>query len=119
MKPPKPKQWADQEVRRLVRLARQGVGASRIATVRSTVLTSRKALRLDRDGGRMRLITRERRGPASENYSCSDSRAGAIRVGDWLLQRASRAFCEMPAKHFTRRVLPVLRLGEQLHFLSG
>ncbi|BAC49885.1 bll4620 [Bradyrhizobium diazoefficiens USDA 110] len=31
MKAPKPKQWAEQEVRRLVRLARQGVGVSRIA----------------------------------------------------------------------------------------
>jgi len=31
MKTPKPKQWAEQEVRRLVRLARQGVGTSRIA----------------------------------------------------------------------------------------
>jgi len=31
MKTPKPKQWADQEVRRLITLARQGVGASKIA----------------------------------------------------------------------------------------
>lgn len=31
MKTPKPKQWAGQEVRRLVTLARQGVGASKIA----------------------------------------------------------------------------------------
>lgn len=31
MKVPKPKQWAEQEVRRLVRLARQGVSASKIA----------------------------------------------------------------------------------------
>ncbi|MDA9410586.1 hypothetical protein XH80_28700 [Bradyrhizobium sp. CCBAU 45384] len=31
MKTPKPKQWAEQEIQRLVRLARQGVGASRIA----------------------------------------------------------------------------------------
>ncbi|WP_161534443.1 helix-turn-helix domain-containing protein [Bradyrhizobium sp. LCT2] len=31
MKAPKPKQWAEQEVRRLVRLARQGVGVSKIA----------------------------------------------------------------------------------------
>ena len=31
MKTPKPKQWAEQEVRRLVRPARQGVGTSRIA----------------------------------------------------------------------------------------
>ncbi|WP_426420205.1 hypothetical protein [Bradyrhizobium genosp. A] len=31
MKTPKPKQWAQQEVRRLVKLARQGVGASKIA----------------------------------------------------------------------------------------
>ncbi|MCP3459156.1 MULTISPECIES: helix-turn-helix domain-containing protein [unclassified Bradyrhizobium] len=31
MKTPKPKQWTEQEVRRLVRLARQGVGASKIA----------------------------------------------------------------------------------------
>ncbi|WP_271598877.1 hypothetical protein [Bradyrhizobium sp. CCBAU 45384] len=31
MKTPKPKQWAEQEIRRLVRLARQGVGTSRIA----------------------------------------------------------------------------------------
>lgn len=30
MKTPKPKQWAEQEVRRLVTLARQGVGASEI-----------------------------------------------------------------------------------------
>lgn len=32
MKAPKPKQWAEQEIRRLVRLARQGVGVSKIAT---------------------------------------------------------------------------------------
>jgi IS30 family transposase len=31
MKTPKPKQWAEQEVRRLVTLARKGVGTSRIA----------------------------------------------------------------------------------------
>jgi hypothetical protein len=31
MKTPKPKQWAEQEVRRLVGLARQGIGASKIA----------------------------------------------------------------------------------------
>lgn len=31
MKAPKPKQWAEQEVRRLIRLARQGVGTSKIA----------------------------------------------------------------------------------------
>ncbi|PWE77600.1 hypothetical protein XF30_13480 [Bradyrhizobium sp. SUTN9-2] len=31
MKTPKPKQWAEQEVRRLIALARQGVGAARIA----------------------------------------------------------------------------------------
>ncbi|MCA1363035.1 MULTISPECIES: helix-turn-helix domain-containing protein [Bradyrhizobium] len=31
MKTPKPKQWAEQEVRRLVTLARQGIGVSKIA----------------------------------------------------------------------------------------
>lgn len=31
MKTPKPKQWAEEETQRLVRLARQGVGAGRIA----------------------------------------------------------------------------------------
>lgn len=31
MKAPKPKQWAEHELGRLVRLARQGVGASKIA----------------------------------------------------------------------------------------
>nr|WP_271586812.1 helix-turn-helix domain-containing protein [Bradyrhizobium sp. CCBAU 53415] len=31
MKTPKPKQWTEQEVRRLARLARQGLGASKIA----------------------------------------------------------------------------------------
>ncbi|GAB9132973.1 hypothetical protein BDS110ZK25_83690 [Bradyrhizobium diazoefficiens] len=31
MKAPKPKQWAQQELRRLIRLARQGVGASKRA----------------------------------------------------------------------------------------
>ncbi|MBR1167461.1 hypothetical protein [Bradyrhizobium liaoningense] len=31
MKTPKPKQWAEQEVRRLITLARQGVGTSKIA----------------------------------------------------------------------------------------
>jgi len=31
MKTPKPKQWAKEETQRLVRLARQGVGAGRIA----------------------------------------------------------------------------------------
>lgn len=31
MKTPKPKQWAEQEVRRLITLARQGFGASKIA----------------------------------------------------------------------------------------
>lgn len=31
MKTPKPKQWAQQEVRRLITLARRGVGASKIA----------------------------------------------------------------------------------------
>lgn len=31
MKTPKPKQWAEREVQRLVKLARAGVGASKIA----------------------------------------------------------------------------------------
>ncbi|MDA9424400.1 hypothetical protein XH97_20105 [Bradyrhizobium sp. CCBAU 53380] len=31
MKTPKPKQWTEQEVRRLARRARQGVGVSKIA----------------------------------------------------------------------------------------
>jgi IS30 family transposase len=31
MKTPKPKQWTEQEIRRLVALARRGVGASKIA----------------------------------------------------------------------------------------
>ncbi|WBL76035.1 hypothetical protein I3J27_23735 [Bradyrhizobium xenonodulans] len=31
MKAPKPKKWAEQEIRRLIKLARQGAGTSKIA----------------------------------------------------------------------------------------
>jgi hypothetical protein len=31
MKAPKPKEWGEQEVRRLVKLARKGIGVSKIA----------------------------------------------------------------------------------------
>jgi hypothetical protein len=31
MKTPKPKQWAEQEIRQLIKLARQGAGMSKIA----------------------------------------------------------------------------------------